>query len=337
MTCLTAPRKYNNRYIMNIDNRVCSENITNATYKVVWRNLGNVPLDNPRFIKRAQRLKKHMSAINADIMCFTECRDSDSVDDYDALPINNFLSEIAGFRYEIYNQRGTSTPSDPKKGFYLSILVDKAKFYVEYSKMIPIADSLFYPLTVNKDDFSKSSFNRSLNCVKLYPLINNKIHYKQGFYIITTHLNIPTQDNINQTKWIANNISKITEGLPYILMGDFNFFPESCAEQEIIMSNDHIDCFKGKSVEFETDKRMDSTFVGFINDNFRNKNIFDLEKAQVLDRVFVNKNFNLNVVNPTIDTRLFLEKNGTYYEEDNKIERYDFPSDHFPMIFDLCI
>ena len=320
---------------MNVDTRVVTDELTANKYKMIWRNLGNVPLDDPRFVKRADRLKEHMKEINADIICFSECRDSEAIDNYESLPINKFLADIAQFRYEIYNQKGTTTPNDPKKAFYLSILIDKTKFYVEQSKMIPISDNLFYPLTVNLNDFSKSSFNRSLHAIKLYPMTNNKIHYLQPFWILTTHLNIPQQDNFNQSNWINNNIESITGGKPYILTGDFNYFPDNCSEQELIMSEKHIDCFKGNAVEYATNRRMDSTFVGFINDNFKNNNIYDLNNSNILDRVFINKNYNLHVTNQIIDTRLFLHKNEKYYEEENKLNRYDFPSDHFPLVFNI--
>ena len=52
-----------------MDYRVISNDKNNVNFSMVWRNLGNVPLDNPRFIARADRLTAHMAAINADIMC----------------------------------------------------------------------------------------------------------------------------------------------------------------------------------------------------------------------------------------------------------------------------
>jgi hypothetical protein len=320
---------------MELDYRVISEKKTKVNFSIVWRNVGNVPLDVPRFVYRADRIKEHMKDINADIMCFSECRDSEAIDDNPPLPINKFLAEVAGSRYEIFNQSGVATPSIPAKKFYLSILVDKSKFYVECSKMVPLSYNLFYPLVVNKDDFNKSCFNRSLHCMKLFPLIDNKINYLQPFWIITTHLNIPKDNNLAETNFINDNIEKITNGEPYILTGDFNYFPESgrSEEQEDIMKIKHDDCFSYEVYEYNTDRELKTTFVGFINDSFRNKNIYKNENR--LDRVYVNKKYSLKIKNKKIDTRLFLFNGIQYYEEENKIDRFDFPSDHFPLVFDV--
>lgn len=316
-----------------MDTRVANENITKINFSMVWRNLGNVPGDNPRFIKRADRLKEHLKSINADIMCFTECKDSEALDGLAALPINKFLADIADLRYEIYNQSGVATPNMPTKKFYLSILVDKSKFYVEQSKMIPLSYDLFYPLVVNEIDFNKSQFNRSLHCMKLYPFVNGKICVKQPFWIITTHMNIPRENNLAETNFINDNIEKITNGEPYILTGDFNYFPDigRSEEQEEIMKQKHNDCYGYDVYEYGTNKKLLTTFVGFINDEFKNKNIYD--NSNRLDRVYTSKKYELKITNKTIDTRLFLFNGTEYYEEENKVERYDFPSDHFPLVF----
>ena len=201
--------------------------------------------------------------------------------------------------------------------------------------MIPLSYSLWKPLVINETDFNKSQFNRSLHCMRLYPFVSNKICCSQPFWIITTHLNIPQVNNLAETNFINDNIEKITNGEPYILTGDFNYFPEvgRSEEQEEIMKVKHEDCFGCSVYEYGTDTELRTTFVGFINDNFKNKNIYD--NTNRLDRVYVSKKHELKITDKKIDTRLFLFNGIEYYEEENKVGRYDFPSDHFPLLFNV--
>ena len=205
--------------------------------------------------------------------------------------------------------------------------------------MVPLSHNLFQPLVVNETDFNKSTFNRSLHCIRLYPFISGKILYNCPFWVVTTHMNIPKVNNFAETNFINENIEKITANEPYILTGDFNYFPEigRSEEQNQIMAKSHIDCFSKDVFEYDTDTELKTTFVGFINDDFRNHNIYT--NINRLDRVYVNKKHDtvLKITNKTIDTRLFLSDGTKYYEEENKIDRYDFPSDHFPLLFDVSL
>ena len=59
-----------------------SETDVSLTFKIVWRNLGNCSTNSPPFAKRANRLKRQLIDLDADIICLTECKDGDAVDDY---------------------------------------------------------------------------------------------------------------------------------------------------------------------------------------------------------------------------------------------------------------
>jgi hypothetical protein len=284
----------------------------------------------------------------------SEMRHSEAYGEYPALSMSQALSGFAGTKYDIYNVLGNATPTDPKKRFYLSILVDPTKLYVEKNFLQPLADSLFYPLNVNTEDFNKSSFNRSLHCMRLFPVSpDGKIYCDKPFWVVTTHFSIPLSDKKKQTEWIIANLETILNYEPFVLMGDFNFFPDDSAELVTKMATHFVDNFVGKSVEYGTGRRIDSTFVGFPEDKFNNPDIYQFgDKAQILDRVYTGRaNIFFGVENQTIDTRLFLpvtdgtvfdsntylieNTDGKYYDKTDKVGEHSAAGDHMPLIFNV--
>ena len=310
-----------------------------ASFTAVWRNVGNVPTDVPRFPERADRLVTHLQALDADIIALSECRDS-VLDDGTVVPIVDFHAKVAGTRYAVINQNGVATPSMPGKAFYLTIFVDRAKLVVSTSKMVPLGGSLTAQLT-------PGTWNRTVHALRLVPVNGNApgsvVEPVLPFWVLTTHFNIPKPANTAETVWLAANAPLITENEPYVLMGDFNFFPEvgRSEDQEAVMAADHVDTFAA-STEWGTGRALTTTFVGFPNDAFRCKDIYDGSAPGRLDRVYTRRDDpRLTVSEPQIDTRLFLVNSTTgeavpeSTDSTTKINRWDFPSDHFPLVMRL--
>ena len=306
-----------------------------TVFKCVWRNVGNVPTDVPRFPERAPRLVAHLAALDADILALSECRDS-VLEDGTVVPITKFLADVAGTRYAIVNQDGTTTPSVPSKGFYLSLLIDKRKLLVSESKHVPIGGDYTRQLT-------PGTFNRSVHALRLLPKnVDGSVSTPlTPFWVLTVHLNIPKTANTAETAWLAANASDITRGEPYVIAGDMNCFPDEgrSEEQEAIMAAKHVDVF-AHARELGTDRPMTTTFVGFLNDAFRCPDIY--AGNQRLDRVYTRRDDErVQVAAPRIDTRLFLmDAEGTLVPEDpdeSKVGRHDFPSDHFPLVMNIHV
>lgn len=303
-----------------------------SMFKCVWRNVGNVPSDVPRFPLRADRLIEHFHALDADVLALSECRDTPEGDGCPALPIAAFLARAAGTRYTIVNQNGAATPSSPAKAFYLSILVDHAKLLVLSSTMVPLGGSLTSQLT-------PGTFNRTLHALRLVARNADDGSVAKGaqpFWVVTTHLNIPKEPNTAEVRWVVDNLHKITGGEPYVLMGDFNFFPDPgrSEEQEAIMAADHDDVF-ADARDTVTGLPFLRTFVGFSNDPYRCADIYSTaEPPGRLDRVYIFRgDTRLRVTEPLIDTRLFLGGELVGYRKG----RWEFPSDHFPLVMTVSV
>ncbi len=155
---------------------------------------------------------------------------------------------------------------------------------------------------------------------------------------------------------MVDNLSMITGGEPYVVMGDFNFFPDAgrSVEQEALMAADHDDVFVAAR-ELDTGLPFTRTFVGFPNDPFKCPNIYSLDALGRLDRAYTRRgDTRVCVTEPLIDTRLFLHKKksgdggGDGDEDgdedddedddgDNRVGRWDFPSDHFPLVMKVSV
>lgn len=285
-------------------------------YKFAWNNVGNVPTDVPRFIERYPRITQMLRDINADILGLTELRDEPD------LPIQQFLTNVCGSTHSFLTGRNDVTP----KQFNLGVCYNKSKFYAVCSNAIPIAVGDPVP--------------RILFCVKFAPIINGKIYYDGMFYIVLSHLHIKETLNRAQCHWIVNNIDTITEHLPYIIMMDANWFRDDHGlEHANILLETHYD-YGELFVEADSNRPMISTFSGFINDNFRNRNIYQLTNEcdtegnlvaypQDLDHILTSRRWDWRIHNQKIVTT-------PYAECDNKLDFHNFPTDHFPLTFE-CI
>ncbi len=213
--------------------------------------------------------------------------------------------------------------------------MDKRKLLVSESKHVPIGGCFVRQLT-------PGTFNRSVHALRLVSKNpDGSVSAPLApFWILTVHLNIPKAANMAETMWLESHAHGITGGEPYVLMGDFNYFPDvgRSEEQEAIMAAEHVDVF-ADSEELGTGRALVSTFVGFLNDAFRCPDIY-AGKGR-LDRVYtLRDDARVRVTEPRIDTRLFHLDAGTgkVLPEDpdvSRADRHDFPSDHFPLVMKL--
>ena len=126
------------------------------------------------------------------------------------------------------------------------------------------------------------------------------IDFKKTFFVFNSHFDhIGKEARRGSAKLILDQINKITENNPVVIMGDLNFTPVE-NPYSIIVKNGFQDSFR--------DTRNNCTFTGFETKNAECKRI---------DYIFVNEK--IKVKKYLIDNR----NDGEY-----------FPSDHLPVIVD---
>ncbi|MBI1931601.1 MAG: endonuclease/exonuclease/phosphatase family protein [Ignavibacteriales bacterium] len=196
-----------------------------------------------------------------------------------------------------YQQIGVGRDDGKNEGEFSTLFI---------SNKFEVLNSGTFWLSENPDVPSKG-WDASLNRIVSWAVVKNKIN-KESLFVACTHFDhMGIVARVESAKLIVNKIKNLSNGLPSILMGDFNFSKEFEGYKIINESGIISDSENKSQYRFGTD----ITFNGFEN---------DLTGREKIDFIFVSDK--IDVLHHAV---IGDKTDGKY------------PSDHMPVIIDICL
>lgn len=193
---------------------------------------------------------------------------------------------------EKYDWVGYGREDGKEEGEYIPIFYNVEKFELLKSDVFWLSET---PNKVSK------SWDAGYTRICTWALFEVK-ETKKKFYVFNTHFDSKGEEaRLYSSKLVKDRISKIAQGAPVFLLGDFNFIPDSKAYKEVLNSGLKDSKFIVQSKPYGPQ----GTFNGFRFNNVPKHRI---------DYIFVND---------TIDVL----KHGTLTDS----YEMKYPSDHFPI------
>ncbi len=201
-----------------------------------------------------------------------------------------------------YNWLGMARDDGKEKGEYTAIFYNTNRF-------ILIKDSTFW-LSPTSDVPSKG-WDANLHRTATWAKFHDK-KTKEKLFVFNTHFDHEGSAARKKSAFLLKEqISRITENIPFVLMGDFNLTPDSDPYAVLTDSTQLTLLFDTRFVSLKKHQGPDGTFNGF---GFSDKGL------NRIDYIFVGEN---------IDVMSHFHAPDRY--EENAI------SDHFPVIVDLTL
>lgn len=299
---------------------------TKTHLKVLQYNIDNAvreeKYEHTKWMNRKDRVVKLINSIDADIVCLQELRKLDG-----AISINQFLAAFEKYDFKVEYRNAS------KYSFGNAILYKPDKVYpVQTVKKWLSTD------VKNPNDIPKG-FGYIVLGVQFMPVNDEKIIFNaKPFWVFTTHLGLDEQlkaDSCNQLNEIITDLIGQSQQ-PFILTGDFNFFPDKDgAKQRTVLTDGPLrmqDLGK-ESITSQLRVKLEGTFIGYEHDDFK-ADISSFDKIiSRLDHIFASSD--VEQKGPVIlDTRTMLE-----VETDPSKELTDrnLPSDHLPLLVEIAI
>lgn len=264
---------------------------------------------------RKERIAKLIKETNADIVCLQEMRQLPECES-----VNKFLSSFDEYDFKVEYRNAS------KLSFGQAILYKRDKFYcMETAKrwLSSTPDQVSDDWSVLKP--GSTGFGAIVMGCKFLFVDNDKIvSNAKAFWVFNTHFLLEEEHKTKSCHSIVLTIKKITNGLDYLLTGDFNFFSDKngARQTDIIES-----CMDDLSFDALTLKgyKTQGTFVGFYWDKFH----APLPQLQSnLDHIFGNE-YNWQVLKKVLYTKTMLDV------EPEELTTRNFPSDHLPILMSV--
>lgn len=294
-----------------INNHISFSNITipyNPIFKVMSYNIDNAfreeEYDKTKWNNRSPKVIKIINEANPDIVCLQELRDLPGTS------VNRFLSKFNQYHFVIA-RRNPST-----------FAFGQATLY-KREKAFPL---ISFPewFTPTLEEASDAGNNMVL-CTK-FSLVHNEEILKNisPFWVFNTQFGIDEQIKTKSCYRLLEIIEKNAKKDPYIVCGDFNFFPDKDGDaQRAILTKNMQDL--GKNAQTLAGKKVEGTFIGYEHNQFK-ANLENMVSR--LDHIFGSKT--VQKVGPAIlYTKTMLDK------EPEELTTRDYPSDHLPLIVKL--
>lgn len=273
-----------------------------------------------KWVNRKNRVIALIKEVDADIVCLQEMRKLPETPS-----VNSFLAEFEQYFYEV-GYRNASTLA-----FGQVIMYKPTKFYA-WKKMTKWLSST--PDLIS-DDFNSGTtgVGSMLLGVCFYPVQDSSIisdHLGKGaFWIYNAHFVLDEEIKRRSSICIKQIMKDYSAGLPFLVAGDFNFFPDrdGAKHRAIMCTQDYPLNDLGYGAVTFGGRHVEGTFVGFDHDEFK----ADLNNmVSRLDHIFATEHFVPTSV-PVLYTKTMLP------EEPPELTTRLYPSDHLPLVIDLRI
>ena len=170
-----------------------------------------------------------------------------------------------------YSSIGVGREDGIEKGEFSPIFYKKDKFTV--------VKSGYFWLSETKDKPSKG-WDAACERIATWAQLKDKSTGKVVF-VLNTHLDhVGTVARQKSVELLKKNTALLSEGLPQIIMGDFNADPESTVIKQMLLLTDSIELFDSKAV---ANKVFGSTWT------FNGFGTVAIKERPIIDYIFVNK------------------------------------------------
>ena len=170
-----------------------------------------------------------------------------------------------------YSSIGVGREDGIEKGEFSPIYYKKDKFTV--------VKSGYFWLSETKDKPSKG-WDAACERIATWAQLKDKSTGKVVF-VLNTHLDhVGTVARQKSVELLKKNTALLSEGLPQIIMGDFNADPESTVIKQMLLLTDSIELFDSKAV---ANKVFGSTWT------FNGFGTVAIKERPIIDYIFVNK------------------------------------------------
>lgn len=289
-------------------------------YKILQYNVDQAcreeKYENTKWNNRYERVVKLILEVDADIVCLQEMRKLDT----SKITVQQFLVLFdEQYDYDLRYRNPT------RLAFGQVVMWKREKFFplkkeVRWLSETPEKVSIFNGFTNLEANHGTILHGLQLALVKDGAIVDDK----KFLWIFNTHLALNEEIKTKCCNLLPNLIETLSEGQPWLLTGDFNFFPDKDGDKQrkILTDFGFVDQCKGAKTLKGTE--IEGTFVGFEQDEFKD----DLKNlTSRLDHIF--SNTLISGSNPIIYTKTCLE------EEPEELTTRDYPSDHLPLVLDF--
>jgi endonuclease/exonuclease/phosphatase family metal-dependent hydrolase len=258
---------------------------------------------------RRDRIAKLIDEVDADIVCLQEMRELEN-----SMSVKDFLHQFKQYQY-VLKYRNPS-----KLSFGLAILYKPEKFFAMDTLVRWLSDTPDIP----SDNWSPNNgFGSNVLCQKFIPVVDQKCVFgSRPLWILNTHFGLDEELKTKSCQKLVEIIRDVIDGCPFVLSGDFNFFPDRDGpKQRSIITEHFVDA--GQGAITLNGKQIEGTFIGYDHDNFK----ADLNNINSrLDNIFVSG---------VTHGRAILYTKTMMDVEPPELTTRDFPSDHLPIVIDI--
>lgn len=279
--------------------------------------------ENTKWIKRAPRVKKLIDEVKGDIVCLQEMREI-----LGAPTVSRFLGDFDQYRYVIaYRNPSIASPTAPlETAFAQATLYDPKKLFPlqSFPKWLSDTPDVVSDTWAANKDKARGSIVLCTQFVLCHQ--GRVVKDTSPFWVFNVHFDIDEEVKTKSSYKLLEIIRIVTNGQPYLVCGDFNFFPcnfISTAQgdkQREILTSEMADL--GKDALTLSGKKLEGTFIGYEHDRFK----ADLKEIITrADHIFGSKTVE-KVGFSILYNKTMLD------EEPQELTTRDYPSDHLPLI-----
>lgn len=283
---------------------------------------------NTQWINRMERVKAMIDSHEADIVCLQEMREIEGAPS-DA----RFLSQFDQYRFVIgYRNPSFPSPAAPKETAFA-----QATLY-NYKKMFPLQS--FSKWLSDTPDVPSDTWapnpatarGAMVLCTQFQLTYQGRIVKNTSpFWVFNVHFELGEEEKTKSCYKLLEIIDSVAKGQPYIVCGDFNFFPPNLIptsrgkEQREILTQVMKDL--GKDALTPSGRFIEGTFVGYEHDKFK----ADLNEIITrTDHIFGSQTVE-KIGEALVDTRTMRDP------EPQELTTRDLPSDHLPLIVTVTL
>ncbi len=213
--------------------------------------------------------------------------------------------------------------------FGQAILFKRDKFYAQEKIKRWLSDT---PECISDTWAEKKSgttgFGYVVLGVKFIPVAEGKIvKGAKPFWVFNVHYGLEEDLKTKSCHKMVEIIDDVAGDLPFIIAGDFNFFPDRDGDKQRSILTEHFkDLGKGAKT-FLGNRHVEGTFVGYEHDAFK----ADLKNmVSRLDHVFGSKSVNTK-------GHVILYAKTMLQNEPDEFTTRSYPSDHIPLFTTILI
>lgn len=270
--------------------------------------------DETKWSLRKHKIEEFINTSGYDVICLQEMRQLDGNED----PVE-WLAQFKDYNHVCMRR------NPGKLAFGLAVLFKKDKFYLLESLQRWYSSTPEIP----SDDWTyetegKNGFGSSFIGVKLCAITGSKIELGSEFWVFNTHLT-PFNEEVKtrSVNLLKVMVPTISSGRPFILSGDFNFFPDKKGPEQLALLSTIGERVTGYKTE--SGRVLNGTFIGYEHDEFKTPD--SKNPTSILDHIVLS---GFGYEQPRTSTKTY-----ELVEPEELTNRNASPSDHLPLIVTL--